>query len=132
MLRGRTKEHYWGVVLDAPDVTALGRFYAKLLGWDVYKDEPGEFGLAAPSGNTYIVIQPQNSAPFERPVWPAAPGRQQMMMHLDVEVGDLDAAVEDAIRLGAELAGHQPQDNVRVMLDPAGHPFCLYVDDYRP
>jgi hypothetical protein len=23
---------------------------------------------------------------------------------------------------------HQPQDDVRVMLDPAGHPFCLYVD----
>src|SRR3954454_5108310 len=59
MVRGRTKEHYWGVVLDAPDVTALGRFYAELLGWDVYKDEPGEFGLAAPSGNSYLAIQPQ-------------------------------------------------------------------------
>jgi hypothetical protein len=29
---------------------------------------------------------------------------------------------------GAELALSQPQDEVRVMLDPAGHPFCLYLD----
>ncbi|WP_169501813.1 VOC family protein [Kribbella catacumbae] len=29
---------------------------------------------------------------------------------------------------GAELAAYQPQDNVRVMLDPDGHPFCLYLD----
>jgi hypothetical protein len=26
-----------------------------------------------------------------------------------------------------ELAEFQPQDDVRVYLDPAGHPFCLYV-----
>jgi hypothetical protein len=24
------------------------------------------------------------------------------------------------------VAGHQPQPDVRVLLDPAGHPFCLY------
>lgn len=26
------------------------------------------------------------------------------------------------------LAQFQPQDDVRVYLDPAGHPFCLFVD----
>ena len=51
-----------------------------------------------------------------------------MMMHLDIGVSDLEAAVHDAVALGAELQTHQPQDDVRVMLDPAGHPFCLYVD----
>ncbi|WP_232821653.1 VOC family protein [Desertihabitans aurantiacus] len=30
--------------------------------------------------------------------------------------------------LGASLAEHQPQKDVRVMLDPDGHPFCLYPD----
>ncbi len=30
---------------------------------------------------------------------------------------------------GVALADYQPQDNVRVFLDPAGHPFCLYVSD---
>ncbi|WP_247196317.1 VOC family protein [Streptomyces sp. GESEQ-35] len=49
-------------------------------------------------------------------------------MHLDFEVVDLQAAVAHALELGARESGHQPQENVRVMLDPAGHPFCLYMD----
>jgi hypothetical protein len=50
-----------------------------------------------------------------------------MMLHLDFEVTDLDQAVAHALSLGAELPDHQPQDTVRVLLDPAGHPFCLYT-----
>ncbi len=38
-------------------------------------------------------------------------------------------AVADAAGLGATLADFQPQDDVRVMLDPEGHPFCLYLDE---
>ena len=51
-----------------------------------------------------------------------------MQVHLDVGVADVAAAVSDAEELGATLATFQPQDDVRVMLDPAGHPFCLYLD----
>jgi hypothetical protein len=51
------------------------------------------------------------------------------MTHFDSQVGDLDAAVEDALALGARLADHQPQAHVRVLFDPAGHPFCLCRDD---
>jgi hypothetical protein len=50
------------------------------------------------------------------------------MMHFDFQVGDLDDAVAEAQALGATVAQHQPQDNVRVLLDPAGHPFCLCLD----
>lgn len=50
-----------------------------------------------------------------------------MMMHLDFEVTDLAAATAHALELGAEQAEFQPQENVRVLLDPAGHPFCLYT-----
>ena len=50
-----------------------------------------------------------------------------MQLHLDVEVDDLDAALEVAVAAGAHLAEFQPQDDVRVLLDPAGHPFCLWV-----
>ena len=34
----------------------------------------------------------------------------------------------EAVELGATIADHQPQQNVRVLLDPAGHPFCLCVE----
>ena len=65
---------------------------------------------------------------YEPPVWPPEPGKQGMQLHLDIEVSDLAAATEHALELGATLAEFQPQDDVRVLLDPAGHPFCLYAD----
>jgi hypothetical protein len=49
-------------------------------------------------------------------------------VHLDIEVDDLEAAGAQAVAAGAVLAEHQPQEDVRVYLDPAGHPFCLWVD----
>jgi hypothetical protein len=52
-----------------------------------------------------------------------------MMLHLDFEVTDLHSEVARAVALGAELCEHQPQEKVRVLLDPSGHPFCLYVAD---
>ena len=51
------------------------------------------------------------------------------MMHFDFQVGDLESAVADALVLGATPAPGQPNENVRVLLDPAGHPFCLCLDE---
>jgi hypothetical protein len=45
-----------------------------------------------------------------------------------VQVEDLVAATAFAQSLGAQVAEFQPQDDVRVLLDPAGHPFCLFTD----
>ena len=61
-------------------------------------------------------------------MWPPAEGSQRTMMHFDFQVGELDSAVAEALELGATLAMSQPQENVRVLLDPAGHPFCLVLD----
>jgi hypothetical protein len=58
------------------------------------------------------------------PLWLPAAGQQPTMMHLDNQVADLDAAIADAVALGAQV-----EDNVRVLLDPAGRPFCLCRDD---
>jgi catechol 2,3-dioxygenase-like lactoylglutathione lyase family enzyme len=126
-MRGRTRAQYWGMVLDAPDAPALAGFYARLLGWKITHAEPHHAIVGPPDGVAYLGFQ--TSPEYVRPVWPPVDGHQQMMMHLDVEVDDLEAAVADALDLGAELAGFQPQDDVRVLLDPAGHPFCLYLDE---
>jgi len=50
-------------------------------------------------------------------------------MRLDFQVGDLDSAVAEAVALEAAIATTQPQENVRVLLDPAGDPFCLCRDE---
>ena len=114
-------------VLDAPDAGELAGFYRRLLGWAVRTDEPGWVTLAAPGGGAGLSFQTETA--YVRPTWPAGPGDQQMMTHLDIEVDDLDAARAHAVAAGATLAEYQPQDNVRVHLDPAGHPFCLWVRD---
>jgi catechol 2,3-dioxygenase-like lactoylglutathione lyase family enzyme len=135
-MRGRTtgdastpreaRGDWWGVVLEAPDARTLARFYATLLGWKIAKESPEEAAIGPPDGVAYLAFQ--TSAAHVRPVWPPVDGAQRMMMHLDFEVDDLDAAVAHALDLGASEASYQPQEDVRVLLDPAGHPFCLYMD----
>lgn len=124
----RSARHdYWGVVLDTPDAPTLAQFYADLLGWEVASSKPQFATVGPPDGVAYLGFQ--TSPTYVRPVWPPADNAQQMMMHLDFEVTDLDAATAHAVELGAQPAELQPQDNVRVMLDPVGHPFCLYADE---
>jgi hypothetical protein len=81
--------------------------------------------LRSPEGGTGLSFQYDPG--YVTPTWPAGPGQQQMMVHLDIAVENLDKGVTFARELGARLSDHQPQDDVRVMLDPAGHPFCLFV-----
>ena len=127
MIRGRERNGWWGAVLEAPDARELARFYADLLGWKVAKEEPSWAAVSPPEGVAYLGFQ--TSPEYIRPTWPPQDGEQQMMMHLDIEVDDLESAVADAVEAGATVAEFQPQDNVRVMLDPVGHPFCLYIGE---
>ena len=117
-----------GTNIDAPDANALADFYRRLLGWTTRTEEPGwvviQPGTSEARGGTLCF---QTESRYVRPVWPAGPGDQQMMMHLEIKVDDLGASVAHAVAQGATLAGFQPQELVRVCLDPAGHPFCLYL-----
>ena len=114
------------VVLDCPDAHVLSDFYRRLLGWEVKWSEPDWVLIRPPDGGTGLSFQ--SEAGYVPPVWPERPGEQQKMLHLDVRVDDLDAAGAHALAAGATLANYQPQDDVRVYFDPAGHPFCLFVD----
>ncbi|MGE3271956.1 MAG: VOC family protein [Chloroflexota bacterium] len=114
-----------GTVLSAPDARELAAFYRRLLGWSVTQDEPGWVKLEPPRGGPGLSFQSETV--YTRPTWPSTPGQQEMMLHLDIEVDDLAAASAHTEAAGATLAESQPQADVRVYLDPAGHPFCLWV-----
>ncbi len=123
------------VTIGAPNPSELAAFYARMLDWPVAHDdpprpgEPAEAGwaqLRPPAGETGPTLNFEYEAQFQRPVWPSEPGRQTITQHLDIWVTDLDSAVGKAEAAGAVLADYQPQDDVRVMIDPAGHPFCLF------
>jgi catechol 2,3-dioxygenase-like lactoylglutathione lyase family enzyme len=112
-------------VLDSMDAQELAAFYERLLGWARRADEPGWVTLAAPDGGTGLSFASEPA--YVRPTWPSTADTQQMMLHLDIEVNDLTAAGAHAVACGATLAEFQPQPDVRVYHDPAGHPFCLWV-----
>jgi len=125
-----------GPTFDAAEPLALAEFYERLLGWAIVRSEgprpgypPGDGWamLSSPARDQKIEVQWEPN--YRAPVWPGVVGEQLMMVHLDIGVADLDQGVAWALAQGARLAEHQPQDGVRVLLDPEGHPFCLFPDD---
>ncbi len=121
------------VTIGTPRPRRLARFYARLLGTSVVAEEgpgagqPDDDGwaqLRAPDGPT---LNFEYERHFTRPVWPSAAGGQTASQHLDIRVESLPEAVEHAVSCGAVLAEVQPQDGVRVLFDPDGHPFCLFT-----
>lgn len=124
------------VTIGAPDPRELAIFYERLLGWTIVAIEPARPGFPAQDGWAHLRPPPGQAGPnlsfeyeahYVPPVWPSEAGSQHITEHLDIAVTDLDEAVAWATETGAKLADYQPQSDVRVMLDPAGHPFCLYV-----
>jgi len=116
------------VTLGGADPVALARFYARLLGWQFETDAADATWLAVrnPAGGVGLAFQYEEF--HARPVWPGRPGEQQMMTHLEIKVDDLAAGVRHALDCGAVLVDFQPQQDVRVCLDPEGHPFCLWIE----
>lgn len=91
-------------------------------------DDAGWAQLRPAEGRLAMTVNLEWDPDFVAPVWPSSSGEQQPQAHLDVWVDDLDAAEAWALACGARRHTHQPQEGVRVMLDPDGHPFCLFTD----
>jgi catechol 2,3-dioxygenase-like lactoylglutathione lyase family enzyme len=108
------------VTLDCADPAKVSTFWAALLGWEqTYLDE-----------NYAMLMGPSNAlgfgrvADYEPPAWPNERGSKQF--HFDLAVEDIPALEHRCVHLGASVPDDQPGgDRWRVLLDPAGHPFCL-------
>ncbi len=116
--------------LSTRDARRLASFYEALLGWRRTADEPGWVVIAGDDTTHRIAFH--EDVAHEPPEWPSRAGGQQMQVHLELGTDDVGAAVAHAIECGARLAEVQPQEQVRVMLDPDGHPFCLFPADLGP
>jgi predicted enzyme related to lactoylglutathione lyase len=109
------------VDMECANPRELGEFYRQVLGWDVthYPDE----SAVITGGGTSIRFS--RVAGYQPPTWPdsGAPKRY----HMDLDVDDVAEAAERCLELGARQPDFQPGDGERwtVLLDPAGHPFCV-------
>ncbi|MDR1822163.1 MAG: hypothetical protein LBQ91_06990 [Oscillospiraceae bacterium] len=115
------------VTLDSANAEELADFYQKLLGLTTRftnTDDGVKFvGLTDEAKGLILLFQEDGS--YVKPVWPTEQGQQQQMAHLDFFSEDLEKDVNHALACGAKLAQTQYSDKWRVMLDPAGHPFCI-------
>lgn len=118
------------VCIDCADAEGLADFYCRLLGWQVTaRNGRGWVQARDPRGGVGLNFQATEW--YRRPTWPEEPGEQAKMLHFEILVDDLDAAITHAVACGATIAPWQSPDRdqsrLRVMLDPAGHPFCLFI-----
>ena len=118
-----------GVAIDCAAAPPVARFYEQLLGFEVRDLGPMWGQLFDPAGGVHLNIQ--GDPAYAPPTWPEQPGEQAKMLHFEVQVDDLEAAVATAIEAGGTEAPWQPpdrnRDRIRIVLDPAGHPLCLFL-----
>ncbi|MCU1683208.1 MAG: hypothetical protein JWQ81_3947 [Amycolatopsis sp.] len=108
------------VTLNCAERAPLVEFWIELLGGKiVYESENGTIVSTGRGAISMVRVDG-----YEPPTWPGGPTPNHI--HLDLAAEDLDAAEAEAVRLGAKVTDEQPNpDLFRVLLDPAGHPFCL-------
>jgi catechol 2,3-dioxygenase-like lactoylglutathione lyase family enzyme len=100
----------------------LAAFYANLLDGAPLGEADDEYMAIRTA--TGVALGFQRVDGYRAPAWPSQePGQQ---LHMDLDVDDLDAAKSHALSCGATIAFESPgKARHVVMLDPAGHPFCL-------
>ncbi len=108
------------VTLDCADPQAEAAFWSAALGWQVAHAED-EYAMLTGGSSALGFGRVEGYSP---PAWPDDAGVKQF--HFDLAVDDLTAAADALVALGATVPDVQPGgDRWRVLLDPAGHPFCL-------
>jgi catechol 2,3-dioxygenase-like lactoylglutathione lyase family enzyme len=134
------------VALDATDARAVAEFYRELLGY-AYRlgDECPPAGEPDPHGEDWLVLRDrtgearlavQHVAELPASTWPDPQVPQQL--HLDLTVADVDELFvqrDRAVSLGAKVLldrSSDPDEQLFVFADPAGHPFCIFVSPDHP
>lgn len=123
--------------IDCEDADVMAEFYRRVLGWEVLDRggrnprTGGSRWVRLRNPDVGIALAFAAADWYERPVWPEEAGAPAKMMHFEVAVDDLDSSIALALEAGGSVAPHQPPDRdpneLRVMLDPSGHPFCFFL-----
>jgi hypothetical protein len=111
------------LVLDCDDPGPVARFYSALGGGEISNlDHSGAYVSIA---GTILAIRAVDR--YQPPTWPSSD--VPMQIHMDFDVDDLAEAEAYLHEHGASTPDYQPHrdQGLVVMLDPAGHPFCIGI-----
>jgi catechol 2,3-dioxygenase-like lactoylglutathione lyase family enzyme len=104
------------ICIDAHDATALGAWWAKVLGWPQDVDDDGDVVLYAPPGagpNWLFIGVPDDKVVKNR-------------IHFDFRPDDQQAEVDRILGLGARHVDiGQGEQSWVVLADPEGNEFCI-------
>ncbi|HEV3266950.1 MAG TPA: VOC family protein [Acidimicrobiales bacterium] len=117
-----------GVSLDCADPRRLGTFWAELLDGEIIHSSSDVVIVRV----DHLLLTALRVEDYVPPTWPHGGAPKQL--HLDLDIEDLEGAESRALSLGAVRAQVQPEpEGHLVLLDPAGHPFCLTTEvaDWR-
>ncbi len=110
------------MTLDCAEVGPEATFWTELLGWQTVAGDGENYAmLANPDGGAALGFGRVED--YRPPAWPNEHGSKQF--HFDLKTDDIPAAEARALELGATLADPQTGETWRVLISPAGHPFCL-------
>ena len=104
------------LAIDCENPPALAEFWRQILGGEVVVDEDGDAELRSPERKGI------------RLDFLKVPERKTLKnrLHLDLRARDYDAAVAEAVRLGATYADDiYDGDEWQVLRDPEGNEFCI-------
>jgi len=118
--RLKMDDYRFGPSLDCADAQTLAAFWADYLWGEITLAGEGVAVVTVPQG--WLTAYKVDG--YQPPTWPDGPRPRQI--HLDVAVSNLEEAEARALALGATKPTVQPSPaEWRVLLDPAGHPFCV-------
>ncbi len=112
---------WFAQTIDCDDPEAMAQFYVGALGGHVTNRQPGVTSVDAGG----IALNFRIVSDYRRPSWPSS--EVPVQSHFELVVEDIDTARSSLMQLGASVAvqPEPPDPHLTVMLDPAGHPFCL-------
>lgn len=106
------------ITFDCPDGEELWKFYWQLGSLSLQDVNGMAPALVADTGLLVLIQQVED---YQGPTWPTQERGQQI--HIDFHTEDRPGHVQRATELGATL--QVIEKGFTVMLDPAGHPFCI-------
>ena len=112
---------WFAETIDCDDADAMTNFYATILNGRIMRRTAVSVSIKAHG----LLLNFRAVPDYRRPTWPSS--EVPMQSHFELVVEDPNVAAKEMGRLGARMADHQdPSDpDLLVLLDPAGHPFCL-------